>query len=67
MNASTAFEHHKEQLADALYISNHRDIILDSAFLDVLLVDAINNTVEIAIGDNLLIRPWMTTFSSAPG
>ncbi len=49
----------KEQLADALYISNHRDIILDSAFLDVLLVDAINNTVEIAIGDNLLIRPWI--------
>ena len=49
----------KEQLADALYISNHRDIILDSAFLDILLVDAINNTVEIAIGDNLLIRPWI--------
>lgn len=49
----------KEQLADALYISNHRDIILDSAFLDVLLVDAIDNTVEIAIGDNLLIRPWI--------
>lgn len=49
----------KEQLSDALYISNHRDIILDSAFLDVLLVDAINNTVEIAIGDNLLIRPWI--------
>ena len=47
------------QLDDALYISNHRDIILDSAFLDILLVDAINNTVEIAIGDNLLIRPWI--------
>lgn len=49
----------RSQLADALYISNHRDIILDSAFLDVLLVDAIDNTVEIAIGDNLLIRPWI--------
>ena len=49
----------KEQLADALYISNHRDIILDSAFLDILLVKEINNTVEIAIGDNLLIRPWI--------
>jgi hypothetical protein len=47
------------QLSDALFISNHRDIILDSAFLDVLLVDAIDNTVEIAIGDNLLIRPWI--------
>ncbi len=49
----------KSQLSDALYISNHRDIILDSAFLDVLLVNEIDNTVEIAIGDNLLIRPWI--------
>lgn len=49
----------KEQLTDALYISNHRDIILDSAFLDIVLVEAIDNTVEIAIGDNLLIRPWI--------
>ena len=49
----------KEQLANALYISNHRDIILDSAFLGYALVDAIDNTVEIAIGDNLLIRPWI--------
>ena len=49
----------KEQLANALYISNHRDIILDSALLDVALVNEIDNTVEIAIGDNLLIRPWI--------
>ena len=49
----------KEQLTNALYISNHRDIILDSAFLSLALVDAIDNTVEIAIGDNLLIRPWI--------
>ena len=49
----------RSQLTDALYISNHRDIILDSAFLDMLLVDVIDNTVEIAIGDNLLIRPWI--------
>ena len=49
----------KEQLSNALYISNHRDIILDSAFLDILLVEEIKNTVEIAIGDNLLIRPWI--------
>ena len=49
----------KEELSDALYISNHRDIILDSAFLGVALVGAIDNTVEIAIGDNLLIRPWI--------
>ena len=49
----------KEQLGNALCISNHRDIIMDSAFLCILFVEAIDNTVEIAIGDNLLIRPWI--------
>lgn len=41
------------------YISNHRDIILDSGFLSVLLVREHLDTVEIAIGDNLLIYPWI--------
>lgn len=41
------------------YISNHRDIVLDSGFLSVLLVDAGGDTPEIAIGDNLLIYPWI--------
>ncbi len=41
------------------YISNHRDIVLDSGFLSVLLVDEGMDTVEIAIGDNLLIYPWI--------
>src|SRR5574344_2199551 len=41
------------------FISNHRDIILDSAFLSVLLIDNNFDTVEIAIGDNLLIYPWI--------
>lgn len=41
------------------FISNHRDIILDSGFLSVHLVDAGRDTVEIAIGDNLLIFPWI--------
>lgn len=49
----------KASLADALCISNHRDIVLDSAFLCLLMVQQIDNTVEIAIGDNLLIRPWI--------
>lgn len=44
------------------YISNHRDIILDSGFLSVLLVDQGMDTVEIAIGDNLLIYPWIKKF-----
>jgi len=42
-----------------LYISNHRDIVLDAAFLCSQLVDNDMDTVEIAIGDNLLIYPWI--------
>ena len=42
-----------------LYISNHRDIVLDSALLCYKLLDEGINTVEIAIGDNLLIMPWI--------
>ena len=42
-----------------LYISNHRDIILDSAFLCGKFIEKNMNTVEIAIGDNLLIFPWI--------
>ncbi|MDO4162829.1 MAG: acyltransferase [Bacteroides sp.] len=41
------------------YMSNHRDIVLDSGFLSVLLIDLGLDTVEIAIGDNLLIYPWI--------
>lgn len=42
------------------FITNHRDIVTDSAFLSVGLLDNdFGNTVEIAIGDNLLIRPWI--------
>ena len=42
------------------FISNHRDIVLDSAFLDVMLVESdYPTTVEIGIGDNLLIYPWI--------
>lgn len=42
------------------FISNHRDIVLDPGFLSVGLLDnGFPNTVEIAIGDNLLIYPWI--------
>lgn len=42
------------------FVSNHRDIVLDSAILDVLLVlNGFPTTVEIAIGDNLLKMPWI--------
>ena len=42
------------------FVSNHRDIVLDSAFLDVMLIKHGHpTTVEIGIGDNLLIYPWI--------
>ena len=42
------------------FVSNHRDIVLDSALLDVLLIEAgCKTTCEIAIGDNLLSLPWV--------
>ncbi len=42
-------------------ISNHRDIILDSALLNYILFKNGHPTTEIAIGDNLLIYPWIKT------
>lgn len=42
-----------------LYISNHRDIVLDSAFLNITLFKHGFDTTKIAIGDNLLIYPWI--------
>lgn len=42
------------------FVSNHRDIVLDSALLDKLLIDVQSpTTCEIAIGDNLLSLPWV--------
>ncbi|GHT05859.1 acyltransferase [Bacteroidia bacterium] len=44
------------------FISNHRDIVLDSALLCVLLCKYGRETTEIAIGDNLLSYPWIERF-----
>ena len=42
------------------FVSNHRDIVLDSALLDVMLINSgFKTTCEIAIGDNLLAAPWI--------
>ena len=38
-----------------LFISNHRDIILDSAIFNVMLFEAGMDTCEVAIGNNLLV------------
>lgn len=43
-----------------VHITNHRDIVLDSALLSYNLVAHGFNTVEIAIGNNLLIYDWIT-------
>lgn len=59
-----SFGHDDIQRGQARYtfISNHRDIVLDSAFLDIMLNNAgFERTVEIGIGDNLLIYPWIKT------
>lgn len=43
----------------SLFITNHRDIVLDSAFLNTLLDINGRETAEIAIGDNLFAYPWI--------
>ena len=46
---------------DYLFMSNHRDIVLDSAYLDYILLPKGKTSVEIGIGNNLLIYPWIET------
>ncbi len=42
-----------------LFLTNHRDIVLDSALVNYCLNDSEHNTSEIAIGSNLLSEPWI--------
>ncbi|NDV77645.1 1-acyl-sn-glycerol-3-phosphate acyltransferase [Dysgonomonas sp. 511] len=42
-----------------LYLSNHRDIVLDAGLFNILRHEQDLATTEIAIGDNLLIHPWI--------
>ncbi len=61
-NTCTSLDLDKAQLplGNYTFVSNHRDIVLDSAFLSILLLDSgFPTTVEIAIGDNLLVYPWI--------
>ena len=46
---------------DYIFLSNHRDIVLDSAYLDYILLLSGKKSVEIGIGNNLLIHPWIET------
>ena len=43
------------------FVSNHRDIVCDAAFLNTTLYDVGYGMTQIAIGDNLLVRPWIKT------
>ena len=45
-----------------LFIANHRDILLDSAILQILLVENGFNTSEITFGDNLMEKGFITDF-----
>ena len=48
----------------ALFLSNHRDIIIDPAFLQYVLLRCGMKTSEIAIGSNLMAKPWITDATS---
>ena len=43
-----------------LFISNHRDIAMDPAFVNWVLYHNDCNTLRIAIGDNLLTKPFVS-------
>lgn len=45
-----------------LYISNHRDIVLDTALLNNALISYGKPIPHVAIGDNLLKTDWMVAF-----
>lgn len=42
-----------------IFMTNHRDIVLDSAYLNLCFIRAGLRTSEIAIGNNLLIYSWI--------
>ena len=50
-----------QERQDFIFLSNHRDIVLDSAYLDYILLLSGKKSVEIGIGNNLLIHPWIET------
>lgn len=42
------------------FITNHRDIVLDASFLNLAFLRHGWSTTQVAIGNNLLIYPWIT-------
>ena len=54
---------HLEKDRSYLFISNHRDIVLDSAFLNEEMYKYGYNSTEIAMGSNLLVYQWIEDLS----
>ena len=51
------YETLKDKTSPHTYITNHRDIVIDSAFLSIAMIEnGFGNTVEIAIGDKKILR-----------
>lgn len=53
---------HLENMPPCLYISNHRDIVLDSALLNSTLLNHNVPIPHVIIGDNLLQSTWLQPF-----
>lgn len=53
----------EEQISSipSVFLSNHRDIVMDPSLLALSLMRVTGNTCEIAIGDNLLATEWIRT------
>ena len=53
----------KEQISSipSVFLSNHRDIVMDPSLLALSLMRVTGNTCEVAIGDNLLATEWIRT------
>ena len=54
---------HLDKNKSYLFISNHRDIVLDSALLNVQMYKFGYKSTEIAMGSNLLIYQWIEDLS----
>ena len=48
---------HLDPTRQYLFISNHRDIVMDSSLINLLILRAGNETCRMAVGDNLLNNP----------
>lgn len=51
-----------KKVGSAVFVANHRDILLDSAILQMVLVDLGMETSEITFGSNLMINEFIIDF-----